>query len=439
MSSNFVIVCRKYYLIVLLSELGFDLRSFNAVGNQTYAPVISSINDIIAEHCTALKDSFGITVKDKFMVLPKLFWIPKLHKNPYKSRFIAGARNSTSKDLAILVNKGLQLVRDKFSSYCLSIKHNSGVNAFWSINSSGEFLDRMSGLNCHSLQVYDFSTLYTNLNLDQVMESLKDLCELIFSSSKSFICIGYYRTFFSNKKYRGYHCWSKTQFLNAISFILNNTFVTFGGLVFKQIRGIPMGGNSSSLLADLFLAYREFYFVRGLLASRRFGLAKLLSRTTRYVDDICVFNFKHFDKILPEIYPVDLLACRSGDNNKCVNYLDVKIRIEDGGHYITEVYHKVDEFSFPVVLYTFPESNMPLNTGLNIFAAQLIRFARISSDASAFISRAKGIFDIFKGRGYKNNLLVNSCIKSFSKNRFLVFKFGCFSPRQMPSIIGMLG
>ena len=86
-----------------------------------------------------------------------------------------------------------------------------------------------------------------------------------------------------------------------------------------------MGGNCSPLLADLFLTHCEFLFMTNLLKNKKFGLAKLLSSTSRYIDDVCLLNYKHFDLIIDRIYPSDLIAERNGDDEKIVDYLDVKI------------------------------------------------------------------------------------------------------------------
>ena len=152
----------------------------------------------------------------------------------------------------------------------------------------------------------------------------------------------------------------------------------------------------------------------------------------------CIFNYQHFDSILSDIYPEDLLASRSGDNNKCVSYLDTKLIIK-GDLLEVEVYHKVNEFNFPVVLYTFPEGNMPIiKVGHNIFAAQLIRFARISC-LPAFISRAEMLYNIFSERGYKTDLLIKSCTKIFDQQEHnLIHKFGLFSSLQIPFHMGMI-
>ena len=38
-----------------------------------------------------------------------------------------------------------------------------------------------------------------------------------------------------------------------IEFLIDNIFEQFGGCLFRQVTGIPMGANCAPLLADLFL------------------------------------------------------------------------------------------------------------------------------------------------------------------------------------------
>ena len=56
-----------------------------------------------------------------------------------------------------------------------------------------------------------------------------------------------------------------------LDFLIDNIFVTFGGRVFQQTvgipmgtTGIPMGTNCAPLLADLFLYYYEADFMQEL-------------------------------------------------------------------------------------------------------------------------------------------------------------------------------
>jgi hypothetical protein len=44
-------------------------------------------------------------------------------------------------------------------------------------------------------------------------------------------------------------------------FLIDNIFVSFGGTLFQQVVGIPMGTNCAPLLADLFLYSYESYII----------------------------------------------------------------------------------------------------------------------------------------------------------------------------------
>ena len=50
-----------------------------------------------------------------------------------------------------------------------------------------------------------------------------------------------------------------------IEFLINNIFVQFGGHLFRQVIGIPMGKNCAPLLADLFLYSYENEFLDNMI------------------------------------------------------------------------------------------------------------------------------------------------------------------------------
>ena len=51
-------------------------------------------------------------------------------------------------------------------------------------------------------------------------------------------------------------------------FLINNTFILFGGWMFQQTIGIPMGTNYAPLLDDLFLHAYAANFPQGLLNNK---------------------------------------------------------------------------------------------------------------------------------------------------------------------------
>jgi hypothetical protein len=50
-----------------------------------------------------------------------------------------------------------------------------------------------------------------------------------------------------------------------LEFLIDNIFVSFGGTLFQQVVGIPMGTNCAPLLADFFLYSYESEFLQKLV------------------------------------------------------------------------------------------------------------------------------------------------------------------------------
>ena len=55
--------------------------------------------------------------------------------------------------------------------------------------------------------------------------------------------------------------YNRDKLKTALDYLLFNCFVRFGPHVFKRVKGIPMGGNASPLIADLCLANLEFRYM----------------------------------------------------------------------------------------------------------------------------------------------------------------------------------
>ena len=61
-------------------------------------------------------------------------------------------------------------------------------------------------------------------------------------------------------------------------FLVDNIYVRFGGQLFQQMVGIPMGTNCAPLLADLFLHSYENEFLDKLIKESKRKLATLPSQ-----------------------------------------------------------------------------------------------------------------------------------------------------------------
>ena len=72
---------------------------------------------------------------------------------------------------------------------------------------------------------------------------------------------------------------------------IDNIFVQFGGCLFFQVIGIPIGTNCAPLHANLFLYSYENEFLNNMTRS---GHRRLPRSCYRYTDDLIVFNNKNF-------------------------------------------------------------------------------------------------------------------------------------------------
>ena len=59
---------------------------------------------------------FGVKAKENQDKVPTLYWLPKLHKNPYKARFIANSSSCTTTELSKLLTSCLTAVKNMLSS-----------------------------------------------------------------------------------------------------------------------------------------------------------------------------------------------------------------------------------------------------------------------------------------------------------------------------------
>ena len=109
---------------------------------------------------------------------------------------------------------------------------------FWSIDNSMEFIHKVSEVDiADSIETFDFSTLYTNLPLDNIYEKLKQLIIKMFKhngSNSILVNANRRKAFWSqNSSRNGYTEYTIGRLLDALEFVLFNTYVKFGDTIFK--------------------------------------------------------------------------------------------------------------------------------------------------------------------------------------------------------------
>ena len=71
--------------------------------------------------------------------LPTIYWLPKLHKRPYKLRFIANSNACTTTDLSILLTSCLTAIKNHVIKYCTTVYERNGKNYFGLLKIQAKF------------------------------------------------------------------------------------------------------------------------------------------------------------------------------------------------------------------------------------------------------------------------------------------------------------
>ena len=123
-----------------------------------------------------------------------------------------------------------------------------------------------------------------------------------------------------------------------LEFLIDNIFVIFGGRVFQQTVGIPMGTNCAPLLADLFLYSYEANFIQGLLKKKEKKFAQPFNFTFRYIDDAISLNNSRFGDFVDCIYLIDLETKDTIDTDRSASCLDLHLEIDSERQLRTKLY-----------------------------------------------------------------------------------------------------
>jgi hypothetical protein len=361
--------------------------------------------------------------------LPILYWIPKLHKKPYKARFIANSKSCSTKRLSVILTSCLTEIKAHWQRYSLKTYEQSGINYFWSIKNSNEFLSKLDKKQhyVNSISTYDFSTLYTTLPHGLIKTKLFNLISRTFGreiskNNNKVICCNTKKAFFSYDKNDNYINWTCEDVCNALEFLIDNIFVRLGNDIYRQIVGIPMGTNCAPLIADLFLFCFEMEFMHKYREDNL--IISAFNSTSRYLDDICNIDNDYFHNKISEIYPKELKLNKANTSNVEASFLDLNLSIHNGIIH-SKIYDKRDDFNFKIVNYPNLSGNIPSSPSYGVYISQLIRFARTCSKAEDFHNRNLFITSKLLKQGYRYHKLRATFAKFYKRSEDSLTKYKC--------------
>ena len=106
-SHNIVFVCKTHYINCLMKELGMSTITGNPTNNLT-----DMSKDEILQYHHSVMLTLGIFLPEEDIDLPKMYWIPKLNRNPYKQRYITGSAKCSTKPPSQILTRILTAVKE---------------------------------------------------------------------------------------------------------------------------------------------------------------------------------------------------------------------------------------------------------------------------------------------------------------------------------------
>ena len=107
-ANNVIVVCRLHYINTLKQK-------FN--GTKAYEETSIDEKSVVYSHSNEIPNKFAADVKERQDRLPAMYWLPKLHKRPYKTRFIANSSSCTTTELSKLLTSCFTAIKAKVIKY----------------------------------------------------------------------------------------------------------------------------------------------------------------------------------------------------------------------------------------------------------------------------------------------------------------------------------
>ena len=245
-ANNVSFICKRFYAETLLKEFGI-------IGNssKTYQKIHDNKTSIVNKFVQDIKSLFSLVVNDSMKVLPTPYWLPKMHKTPIGSRFIIASKYCAIKEISKKVTAAFKLIYKAVECYHQKSQHYSGINSFWVIQNNSSVINAINKLGkrnaAKSINTYDFSTLYTNIPHDKLIQTLNFVVDFAFKGrTQSKISVNNHndaRWCKSSKHFT----FTITSLKKALEYVILNCFFFYWRLCLQTSNRNSYGIRSSSI------------------------------------------------------------------------------------------------------------------------------------------------------------------------------------------------
>ena len=382
-TNNVGFVCSKFYIEMICKELDItDFSSWPTTG--FYIDKGENIQGIL-DRQRHIVQKYNLGDIDNNTGIPLFYGIPKFHKNPIKFRFIAGASNAMTTPLSIVLHNILHRLRSHLANYCKIAEQRSGDKLYISVKSNLDVLNKLHDTSTfHSATTYDFSTLYTKLPHNVIIQELFSITQILFKNSNCKYLVTrreknkYGKSAYYSNHYVDNDSWlsfTEQMVYELIHTVVTESYVTFAGKPMYQRAVFRMGGNASPLIADLVLSSLELKFFKTHSFPKNADIY-------RYIDDILAVNI-NIEPLINNAYPPCMQITTDRGTADRINYLDFSI---DFNKNCTVLFNKTDIFPFKVIRSFHGDSCVPDYVIVGVIVGNLVRFSRIHTHLDDFLA-----------------------------------------------------
>ena len=147
-----------------------------------------------------------------------------------------------------------------------------------------------------------------------------------------------------------------------------------------------MGTSWAPLVADLFLFCYERDFMLPLSDNNQTDVIEAFNSTSRYLYDLRNIDNPYFEQMVGQIYPTEFQLNKANSSDTKAPFLDLNLLMTNG-IISSKMYDKRDGFNFEIVNFPFFDGDVPRSPSYGVYISQLIRFARVCSNAHDFNKR----------------------------------------------------
>ena len=120
----------------------------------------------------------------------------------------------------------MKLILHHMKNYNKTVFERTGLNHFWILDNSLEFLEKMKSERINHMETYDFSTLYTALPHREIKHRFSAIFQKVFNrEARPYISVNMHGAYFSPTKVNGRFSFRSEDMQEILEFILDNIYL----------------------------------------------------------------------------------------------------------------------------------------------------------------------------------------------------------------------